>query len=137
MSNGLDLEKILLIALIAALLLGPERLPGYAASLARFTRRVRDWLDGARTRVKEEMGDDFDEIEWRKLDPRQYDPRRIIREALIDDAPVKPVAAAASTMAAAATATSESSADGSGAVAETGEGIAVALATVPFDSEAT
>lgn len=97
MSNGLDLEKIFLIALIAALLLGLERLPGYAAALARFVRRVREWLDGARTRVKEEMGDDFDEIEWRKLDPRQYDPRRIIREALIDDAPVpaavKPVTA--------------------------------------------
>jgi sec-independent protein translocase protein TatB len=135
MSNGLDLEKILLIALIAAVLLGPERLPGYAASLARFTRRARDWVDGARTRVKEEMGDDFDEIEWRKLDPRQYDPRRIIREALIDDAPVKPVAAAAATMAAAAA--TEAPADSPGASSETGEGGAVALATVPFDSEAT
>lgn len=96
MSNGLDLEKILLIALIAALLLGPERLPGYAASLARLTRRVRDWLDGARTRVKEEMGDDFDEIEWRKLDPRQYDPRRIIRDALLEDSPPTPASASPS-----------------------------------------
>ncbi|MCM3696249.1 Sec-independent protein translocase TatB [Microbacterium oleivorans] len=129
MSNGLDLEKILLIALIAALLLGPERLPGYAASLARLTRRVRDWLDGARTRVKEEMGDDFDEIEWRKLDPRQYDPRRIIREALIDDAPVKPVAAGAAAMAAAAVASPPASDPVRSADAETG--------IVPFDSEAT
>lgn len=129
MSNGLDLEKILLIALIAALLLGPERLPGYAASLARLTRRVRDWLDGARTRVKEEMGDDFDEIEWRKLDPRQYDPRRIIREALIDDAPVKPVAAEAAAMTAVAVAPAP--ATDPVAPAEAGP------SAVPFDSEAT
>ncbi|WP_394289136.1 Sec-independent protein translocase TatB, partial [Microbacterium sp.] len=93
MSNGLDLEKILLILLIAALFLGPERLPGYAAKLASFTRQVREWIDGARSRVKEEMGPEFDEIEWQKLDPRQYDPRRIIREALIDDAPVRAPAA--------------------------------------------
>ncbi|WP_413353664.1 Sec-independent protein translocase TatB [Microbacterium sp. 1P06AB] len=128
MSFGLDLEKILLIGLIAALLLGPERLPGYAASLARLTRRVREWLDGARTRVKEEMGDDFDEIEWRKLDPRQYDPRRIIREALIDDAPVKPVSASPT----AAVAVAEPLAG----VAET-DAVSEAPSTVPFDSEAT
>ncbi|MDT3331022.1 Sec-independent protein translocase TatB [Microbacterium sp. KSW-18] len=128
MSFGLDLEKILLIGLIAALLLGPERLPGYAASLARLTRRVRQWLDGARTRVKEEMGDDFDEIEWRKLDPRQYDPRRIIREALIDDAPVKPVA----TTPAAAVALAEPP-----AVEASADENPADLRTVPFDSEAT
>ena len=34
------------------------------------------------------MGEDFDDVDWRTLDPRQYDPRRIIREALLDDAPV-------------------------------------------------
>ena len=124
MSNGLDLEKILLIALIAALLLGPERLPGYAAALARFTRRVRDWVDGARSRVKEEMGDDFDEIEWRKLDPRQYDPRRIIREALIEDAPVKPATPLVAATPAAPAA----------AVPDT---IAASPTGVPYDSEAT
>jgi sec-independent protein translocase protein TatB len=128
MSNGLDLEKILLIALIAAVLLGPERLPGYAASLGRFARRLREWLDGARTRVKEEMGPDFDEIEWRKLDPRQYDPRRIIREALIDDAPVKPVAAGAAAMTAVAAPP---------APEVTTAVDAVDAGVVPFDSEAT
>lgn len=47
-------------------------------------------MSTARTRVKEEMGEDFDDVDWRTLDPRQYDPRRIIREALLDDAPVTP-----------------------------------------------
>ena len=88
---GYDMEKFLLLLVVAALLIGPERLPRYAESLARFTKRSREWLAGARTRVKEEMGDDFDEVEWRKLDPRQYDPRRIIREALIDDEPAPTV----------------------------------------------
>ncbi len=48
-------------------------------------------------RMREEMGPEFDEVDWKKLDPRQYDPRRIIREALIDDAPppAKPVSSAA------------------------------------------
>jgi sec-independent protein translocase protein TatB len=40
------------------------------------------------------MGPEYDEIDWKKLDPRQYDPRRIIRDALLDDEPepqLKPV----------------------------------------------
>lgn len=85
---GLTIEKLLLIGLVAGLLLGPERLPRYAEALASFTRRARDWVSTARTRMKDELGDDFDDVDWRSLDPRQYDPRRIIREALLDDAPV-------------------------------------------------
>ena len=91
---GITIEKVLLIGLVAALVVGPERLPRYAEALANFTKRARDWISTARTRVRDEMGDDFDDVDWRTLDPRQYDPRRIIREALLDDAPLaapKPV----------------------------------------------
>jgi sec-independent protein translocase protein TatB len=91
MFSGITIEKLLLIGVIAALLVGPERLPRYAEALAGFTRRARDWMSSARTRVKDEMGEDFDDVDWRTLDPRQYDPRRIIREALLDDAPVTPM----------------------------------------------
>ena len=82
---GYDMEKFLLLLLVAALLLGPERLPRYAEGLARLTKRTREWLSGARTRVKEEMGEDFDDVQWSKLDPRQYDPRRIIADALFEE----------------------------------------------------
>ncbi|WP_203582439.1 Sec-independent protein translocase TatB [Microbacterium hibisci] len=85
---GLTIEKLLLIGLVAALILGPERLPRYAEALAGFTKKAREWVTTARTRVRDEMGEDFDDVDWRTLDPRQYDPRRIIREALLDDAPV-------------------------------------------------
>jgi sec-independent protein translocase protein TatB len=128
---GLDMEKVLLIAVVAALLLGPERLPKYAEMLAAFTRRAREWAQGARTRVKEEMGEDFEDIEWRTLDPRQYDPRRIIRDALLDDAPVAPVKAAAAGAAIAATSSSPPKWEPPAADASGDE------AAVPFDSEAT
>jgi sec-independent protein translocase protein TatB len=90
---GLTIEKLLLIGLVAALILGPERLPRYAESLAALTKRAREWVTVARTRVRDEMGEDFDDVDWRTLDPRQYDPRRIIREALLDDAPVASIKA--------------------------------------------
>ena len=91
---GLTFDKLLIIGVIAVFLLGPERLPYYASQLARLVRTLRDLASGAKDRMREEMGPEFDEVDWRKLDPRQYDPRRIIREALIDE--VVPPAAAAS-----------------------------------------
>jgi sec-independent protein translocase protein TatB len=80
-------EKLLVIGLLAAFLLGPERLPDYAARLARLVRTGRRMLDDANQRMRDELGEDFDPDEWRKLDPRQYDPRRIIRDALLDPGP--------------------------------------------------
>lgn len=82
---GLTIDKFIVIAVIAVFLLGPERIPHYAAQLGRLVRSIRDMADGAKERLREEMGPDFDDVDWKKLDPRQYDPRRIIREALLDD----------------------------------------------------
>ncbi len=81
---GLSFEKILLIGIVAAFLIGPQKLPHYAAVLARLVRQIRDFANGAKDRIKEEMGPEYDDIEWKSLDPRQYDPRRIIREALLE-----------------------------------------------------
>lgn len=98
---GLTFEKLLIIGVIAVFLLGPERLPHYAAQLGRLVRSLRDMASGAKDRMREEMGPDFDDVDWKKLDPRQYDPRRIIREALTDvdpfaeEAPAAPVVARA------------------------------------------
>ena len=85
MSFGLTIEKLLLIGVIIVFLVGPDRLPAYSAKLARFVRSLRDMANGAKERMRDELGPDFDEMEWKKLDPRQYDPRRIIREALTED----------------------------------------------------
>lgn len=94
-SFGLTFDKLLIILVIALFLIGPDRLPTVAAQLARLVKTLRGFANGARDRMREEMGPEFDEVDWRKLDPRQYDPRRIIREALLEDTPAaKPPAAA-------------------------------------------
>ncbi|MBX3194648.1 MAG: Sec-independent protein translocase TatB [Schumannella sp.] len=101
MSFGLTFDKLLVIGVIALFLIGPDRLPGYAAQLARLVRSLRSMADGAKDRMRDELGPEFDDVDWRKLDPRQYDPRRIIREALLED-PAPGAAAAGSAAAGAA-----------------------------------
>ena len=73
---------------LAVVILGPERLPEYAAKLGRLVRQARAMAEGAKGQLREQMGPEFDDIDWRQYDPRQYDPRRIVREALLDPTPV-------------------------------------------------
>ncbi|MBK8468761.1 MAG: twin-arginine translocase TatA/TatE family subunit [Candidatus Phosphoribacter sp.] len=76
--------EVMLLALVAVVVLGPERLPDYAAKLGRGVRHLRTLADGARGQLKEQLGPDFQDVDWRQYDPRQYDPRKIVREALLE-----------------------------------------------------
>lgn len=85
MTFGLTFEKLLLIGLIAVLIIGPERLPKAAEGFSRMVRKVGEYLRDTKSKMREEMGPELDDVDWRKLDPRQYDPRRIIRDALLEE----------------------------------------------------
>ncbi len=79
--------EVIVLAIVAVIVLGPERLPVYAAKLARAVRQLKTLADGARAQLKEQLGPDFDDVNWRQYDPRQYDPRKIVRDALMDTNP--------------------------------------------------
>ena len=120
--------ELLIIVVLAVLLIGPERLPGYAAQLASLVKRGKRLLQDTKARVDTELGPEFKDVDWSKLDPRQYDPRRIVRDALMDDddapAPAPRAATAAGGAAAAAAATRTSDEPR-------------AAVPAPFDDEAT
>lgn len=81
---GINAYEFLVLLAVAAVVLGPERLPQYTQQLTRVIRELRRMAQGAQDKVREELGPEFDDVDWRALDPRQYDPRRIVREALSD-----------------------------------------------------
>ena len=88
-------SEFLLILVVAVLVIGPERLPKYAAQLGAWVRTMRQFLRTAKERVDAELGEQAADVDWTALDPRRYDPRRIVREALLDDPPAVPAAGAA------------------------------------------
>lgn len=81
---GINGSEFLVLLAVAAVVLGPERLPHYTQQLTRLIRELRRMAMGAQEKVREELGPEFDDVDWRAFDPRQYDPRRIVREALSD-----------------------------------------------------
>ena len=86
-------SEFLVIALVALILVGPERLPEYVKALRTAVRRVRGIVKDGQSMLKQELGEDVD---WATLDPRQYDPRRIVREALFEEDDPTPAAGTAS-----------------------------------------
>lgn len=78
---GLTIEKLFLVALIAAVIIGPRRLPEYAGRLGGVIRRATLLAGVVARRAEQEAGVASIREEWTALDPRQYDPRRIIRDA--------------------------------------------------------
>ena len=79
--------EFILLIVVAVVVLGPERMPEYAAKLGRLVRQARAMAEGAKGQLREQIGPEFDDIDWKQYDPRQYDPRRIVREALLDPEP--------------------------------------------------
>ena|GEM_PF-2847053 len=76
--------EFIVLGLLVALVLGPDRLPELARSAGRLIRRGRDYATGASAQMKNEMGVDLDGVDWTRYDPRQYHPRRIVQNALSD-----------------------------------------------------
>lgn len=77
--------ELLVLVVLALVLLGPDRLPQYAVQLARLVRALRAGVADARQRAADELGLEASDIDWVQLDPRRYDPRRIVRNALLGD----------------------------------------------------
>ncbi|GGC15099.1 twin-arginine translocase TatA/TatE family subunit [Cellulomonas carbonis] len=84
---GINGAEVLILLLVAVVVVGPERLPAYAEQLGGWVRQLRTLVRTTKDRVASEMGEDVVDLDWATLDPRRYDPRRIVREALLEDEP--------------------------------------------------
>jgi sec-independent protein translocase protein TatB len=81
---GINPGEFALLALVAIIVIGPERLPSYSRQLREWIVRGRQMWQQGKQQIQAEVGEDID---WKSLDPRQYDPRRIVREALYEPLP--------------------------------------------------
>lgn len=77
----LSIGKLLVIGVLALFLIGPDKLPQYAAVLGRWVRVARGMADDAKRRMGAELGPEFEDVDWASLDPRRYHPRRLLMEA--------------------------------------------------------
>ena len=85
--------EFLVLAVAGLLILGPERLPSAMAWLGRTVRQIREYANGAREQLRNELGPEFDELRapledlrgLRGFNPRGFNPRTAITRHLFDD----------------------------------------------------
>ena len=81
---GVGLPEFAVIAFVAVLVFGPDRLPDLARQLGQMVRKARNLANNARDELRAELGPEYADLELRDLDPRTI-VRRHIQEALEDD----------------------------------------------------
>ena len=83
MFDSIGWGEIVVLALAALFIFGPERLPTLARDAAQGLRKVREAVTGVRAQVHESMGDELSDL--RDLDLRKYHPKTFIRDNLLGD----------------------------------------------------
>jgi sec-independent protein translocase protein TatB len=81
---GVGLPEFAVLAFVAVLVFGPDKLPELARQADQLVRRVRIMANNARDELRAELGPEYADLELRDLDPRTI-VKRHIAEALEDD----------------------------------------------------
>ncbi len=87
----IGLPEILVIAVIAIIVFGPQRLPEFTRSAARFLRTLRTMVNTAQDDLKRELGPDFADLDVRDLNPRSFVQKHLLDPSDPDSDEDKPV----------------------------------------------
>lgn len=88
---GVGPAELIVIAVVALVVFGPDRLPEFARQAGRLVRQLRDLAKGAQDSLRQELGPEYADLKLTDLDPRQA-IRKHILEAMEDDDPASSLA---------------------------------------------
>jgi sec-independent protein translocase protein TatB len=77
------LLELAVIALVAVLVLGPDKLPDLARQAAELLHKARAMAHNARDELRTELGPEYSDLQLRDLDPRTI-VRKHITEAMAE-----------------------------------------------------
>ncbi|MDN4174980.1 sec-independent translocase [Nocardioides sp. SOB77] len=80
---GVGLPEFAVIAFVAVLVFGPDRLPDLAKQAGQFLRKAKQFATSARDELRSELGPEYADLELRDLDPRAI-VRKHVMEAMAD-----------------------------------------------------
>ena len=75
---GVGLSELAVIAFVAVLVFGPDRLPVLAKQAGAWARTTRKFAMNARDELRQELGPEYADLELRDLDPRTIVRKHII-----------------------------------------------------------
>lgn len=76
----LSLPKLLVLAVIALVVFGPNELPKMAAKAGKALRELRRIADGAKADLREGLGPEFAEFDINDLNPRHFVQKHLLSD---------------------------------------------------------
>ena len=80
---GIGGGEFIAIALLAAVLVGPDKLPQLTTDSARFIRKIRDLAQGATKDLRENLGPGYEDLTVSDLHPKKFISKHL-NEALAE-----------------------------------------------------
>ncbi|MGN6724003.1 MAG: sec-independent translocase [Marmoricola sp.] len=75
---GISLPEMMIIAFVAIIMFGPERMPELARSAARLLKNLRALASKTQEDLRRELGPEFADLRLTDLDPRQAIRRHVL-----------------------------------------------------------
>ena len=82
---GIGGGEFIAIALLAVVLVGPDKLPQLTTDSAKFIRRIRDLAQGATKDLRENLGPGYEDLTVSDLNPKKFLSKHV-NEALAEPA---------------------------------------------------
>lgn len=77
----LSLPKLLILAVLALVVFGPNELPKIAAQAGRALRELRRIADGAKAELREGLGPEFADFDVNDLNPRRFVQKHLLSDS--------------------------------------------------------
>ena len=77
---GMGWPEMFVVAVVAMLVFGPDKLPDLARQAGKFVRTVRQMAENAKNDLGREIGEDLSGLNLKDLDPRE-----MVRRNFLDD----------------------------------------------------
>src|SRR3954452_9790089 len=85
---GIGPLELVVIAIVAVLVFGPDRLPEFARTAGRLLRQVRQMGNNAPNDLRSELGPEFADLELQDLNPKNFVRKHLLDPMDEDDKPV-------------------------------------------------
>lgn len=87
---GISLPEMMIIAFVAIIMFGPDRMPELARSAARLLKNLRTLASKTQEDLRRELGPEFADLRLTDLDPRQAIRRHVLDGLDLDLSPSAP-----------------------------------------------
>lgn len=82
----LSISKLLILAVIALIIFGPNELPKIASQAGRALRDLRKIADGAKNDLREGLGPEFSDFDIEDLNPKRFLQKHLFDDVNADSA---------------------------------------------------